>query len=255
MTGRDRSPAPLMDEELALAGRVGAGDRAAFTALMRQHNRRLFRLARAVLRDSAEAEDAVQDAYLLAFRSIAQFRGEATLATWLSRLVLHECLGRLRRSNRRQNLVRIVSVESEREMAGVAGSDAERPDRAAGVAEMRTLLEYKLDQLPESFRTVFVLRSVEEMSVEETALALSIPEATVRSRHFRAKGLLRESLAQDIDLAERDVFDFGGAQCARLTALVLARLADPAGPALAGSAPPLRDQYRGERARHDDEQR
>jgi RNA polymerase sigma factor (sigma-70 family) len=242
MTGLEVSPAPLAVDELALAARVGAGDRAAFGLLMRQHNRRLFRLARAVLRDSADAEDAVQDAYLLAFRSIAQFRGEATLATWLSRLVLNECLGRLRRSNRRQSLVRIVSVDSEREVEGVAAADAERPDRAAGVAEMRTLLESKLDQLPESFRTVFVLRSVEEMSVEETALALSIPEATVRSRHFRAKGLLRESLAQDIDLAERDVFDFGGTHCAGLTARVLARLAQPSDGALAAAEPaPLRE--------------
>jgi RNA polymerase sigma factor (sigma-70 family) len=243
MSGRDASPAPLaLDGELALAGRVGAGDRAAFGLLMGRHNRRLFRLARAVLRDPAEAEDAVQDAYLLAFRSIADFRGEATLATWLSRLVLNECLARLRRSSRRQSLLRIVSVDSEQEVEGVAADDAGRPDRVAGVAEMRTLLEYKLDQLPQSFRTVFVLRSVEELSIEETALALGIPEATVRSRHFRAKGLLRESLAQDIDLAERDVFDFGGAHCAHLTARVLARLADPGASALAGAEPPpLRD--------------
>ena len=99
-----------------------------------------------------------------------------------------------------------------------------RPDKALGRAEMRALLECKLDELPEAFRSVFVLRSVEELSVEETAQSLGIPEATVRSRHFRAKSLLRESLAQEIDLAERDVFEFGGCDCDRIVAKVTARL-------------------------------
>jgi RNA polymerase sigma factor (sigma-70 family) len=189
---------------------------------MRLHNRRLYRIARATLGNHAEAQDAMQEAYLAAYRAIGQFRGDAALATWLSRLVLNECMGRLRRTARRQNVIPLVSSNSE--INTVANDDSELPDRILGREEMRALLERKLDDVPRSFRVVFILRSVEELSVEETAQCLGIPEATVRSRHFRAKSLLRESLAQEIDLAERDLFEFGGTNCAGVIASVLARL-------------------------------
>ena len=201
---------------------IKAGDRVAFEQLMRQYNRRLYRLARAALRDEAEAEDALQDAYLAAYRSIDRFRGESTLSTWLSRLVLNECFGRLRRGARRQKVIPMVSPTQE--MDTVPEPASEGPDRLLARSQMRALLERKLDTLPETFRLVFVLRSVEELSVEETAQALGIPEATVRSRYFRAKGLLREALAQEIDLAERDLFEFGGQHCDRVVTAVLARL-------------------------------
>jgi RNA polymerase sigma-70 factor (ECF subfamily) len=213
------------EDDRALALRAAGGDRTAFELVMRRHNRRLYRLARASLRDDAEAEDAVQDAYLSAFRSIGQFRGEAALSTWLSRLVLNECLNRVRRQARRDNVVPMVHPSSESELDTMGASTADPPDKALMRSEMRTLLERKLDELPEAFRTVFVLRCVEEMSVEETAQCLDIPEATVRSRHFRARSLLRESLAREIDLAERDVFEFGGSRCDRIVAAVLSRLA------------------------------
>lgn len=215
--------ASAADDEAGIIKRIVAGDRSQFAHLMRLHNRRLYRIARAALRDHAEAQDAMQDAYLSAYRSIGQYRGDSTLATWLSRLVLNECLGRLRRSARRQNVFPIAN--STTEVDAVATADAELPDRVLGRAQMRELLEHKLDELPQIFRIVFVLRSVEELSVEETASCLGIPVATVRSRHFRARSLLRESLAQDIDLAERDVFEFGGTHCDALTARVLMRLA------------------------------
>jgi RNA polymerase sigma factor (sigma-70 family) len=102
--------------------------------------------------------------------------------------------------------------------------DADLPDKVLGRAQMRELLQAKLDGLPEIFRVVFVLRSVEELSVAETAQCLNIPEATVRTRHFRAKSSLREALAQDLDLAERDLYDFGGASCDRVTTAVLTKL-------------------------------
>jgi RNA polymerase sigma-70 factor (ECF subfamily) len=202
--------------------RPGPGNRAAFEQLMRQYNRRLYRLARAALRDDAEAEDALQDAYLAAYRSIDRFRGDSAVSTWLSRLVLNECFGRLRRGARRQKVIPMVS--STQEMDAVAEPDSESPDRLAARTQMRALLERKLDDLPEAFRLVFVLRSVEELSVEETAQTLGIPEATVRSRYFRAKGLLREALAKEIDLAERDIFEFGGQHCDRMVARVMAKL-------------------------------
>jgi RNA polymerase sigma-70 factor (ECF subfamily) len=215
---------PYSNDDLSIATRVAAGDRAAFALLMRRHNQRLYRLARAVLRDDAEAEDALQDAYLHAYRSIGEFRGEAALATWLSRLVLNECLGRVRRTARRQNVVAIVSANAQPEADSIAADTPERPDMTVARAQMRKLLEQKLDELPESFRAIFILRSVEEMSVEETAACLGVREATVRSRHFRAKSLLREALAQEIDLAERDVFEFGGRHCDGLVERVLSEL-------------------------------
>jgi RNA polymerase sigma-70 factor (ECF subfamily) len=216
------------DDDRALASRVAAGDRQAFERLMRRHNRRLYRLARATLRDGTEAEDALQEAYLAAYRSIGSYRGEAALSTWLSRLVINECLGRLRREKRRDNIVPMRSSDALEAEEFVPMDDAGKhaPDEAVMRTEMRSLIERRLDQLPEEFRVVFVLRSVEELSVEETAQCLGIPEATVRSRHFRARSLLREALAQDIDLAERDVFAFGGAHCDRIVSQVLHSLAE-----------------------------
>ena len=211
-------------DEPSLVRRIVAGDRSAFVLLMRTHNRRLYRLARAALRDAAEAEDALQDAYLSAYRSMRLFRGESSLATWLSRLVLNECLGRQRRHARRWNIVPIVSSESAVDATRSVADDSDRPDTSVGRAQLRSLLETKVNELPDAFRTVFVLRSVEELSVEETAQCLAIPQETVRSRHFRAKSLLRESLARDFDLAERDLFEFGGSRCDRITARVLERL-------------------------------
>ena len=214
-------------DDATLASRVLAGDSTAFELVMRRHNRRLYRVARAMLRDSAEAEDALQDAYLAAFQAMGNYRGESSLATWLSRVVVNQCLGRLRRQARRDNIVPMVSMDSaeEQEHAAMPSENFEAPDHALARAELRAVLERKLDELPEAFRTVFMLRCVEELTVEETAQILNIPEATVRTRHFRARGLLRESLAQDIDGAEREIFSFDGERCDRIVANVLHRLA------------------------------
>jgi RNA polymerase sigma factor (sigma-70 family) len=210
------------EEERSMVRGVVAGDRAEFERLMRKYNQRLFRIARATLRDDAEAEDALQEAYLAAYRSIGKFRGDAALSTWLSRLVLNECLGRLRRGARRRKVVPIVSAQDE--MDAVSAPDSKRPERVVARRQLRALLERKLDELPESFRLVFVLRSVEELSVEETARCLGIPDATVRTRYFRARTRLREALAQEFELAEQDLFDFGGARCARVVDTVLQSL-------------------------------
>jgi RNA polymerase sigma-70 factor (ECF subfamily) len=217
--------APCADDEQALVRRIVAGDHTAFELLMRQHNRRLYRLARATLRNGAEAEDALQEAYLSAYRSIGQFRGDAALFTWLSRLLLNECFARQRRYARRQNVIPMVDLDNYTDADVMTTPEENTPEKEFARAEMRTLLERKLDNIPDAFRTVFVLRSVEEMSVEETAQCLGISEATVRSRHFRARSLLRESLAREIDLAERDLFEFGGAHCDRIVAAVLSRIA------------------------------
>ncbi len=213
-----------LPDDVVLARRVAAGDRAAFEALMRRHNRRLYRLARATLGDPTEAEDALQESYVSAFRSIEEFRGDSSLFTWLARLVLNECLARQRRSARRQNIIPMLSSNTDVDVNAMCADDTISPERSLARVQLRSMLERKLNQLPESFRLVFICRSVEEMSVEETAECLGIAEATVRTRHFRAKSLLRESLAQELDLAERDVFEFGGAACDRVVAGVHGRL-------------------------------
>lgn len=221
-------PARQEPDDGALAAQVLAGSHAAFELLMRRHNRRLYRLARSMLRNDADAEDALQEAYLSAYQAMGEFRGEAALATWLSRVVANQCLGRLRRQARRDNIVPMVALggTEEQEAHAMPADTHETPERALVRSELRAVLERKLDELPEAFRTVFMLRSVEELSVEETAQILDLPEGTVRTRHFRARSLLRESLAQDIDVAERDLFAFAGARCDRIVANVLARLAE-----------------------------
>lgn len=211
-------------DDAALVRRVLAEDSTAFALLMRRFNGRLYRLARAIVGEDAEAEDALQEAYLNAYRSLRQFRGNSSLATWLSRLVVNECLGRMRRSARRQNVIPMNPSPADGEIEAVPSDEVGSPDAAADRAQMRAILERRIDALPESFRAVFVLRSVEELSVEETAECLDIPAETVRSRHFRAKSLLREALAREVDIAERNVWEFAGQRCDRIVARVLARL-------------------------------
>jgi RNA polymerase sigma-70 factor (ECF subfamily) len=227
ITSEAQHATPAAIDDVSIVARVTAGDRAAFEVLMRHYNRRLYRLARASLRDDAEAEDALQDAYLCAYRSMAQFRGEASLGTWLSRLVLNECAARLRRSSRRHNIIPMISTELDIDAVAEVADSAEshKPDQLLARAQMRSVIERKVGELPEIFRLVFVLRSIEELSIEEVAATLDIPAETVRSRHFRARAMLRESLAREIDLAQDRIFEFGGAHCDRTVAAVLARLA------------------------------
>ncbi|MEO7641190.1 MAG: RNA polymerase sigma factor [Ramlibacter sp.] len=220
-----RQPPSETASDTELAARAAAGDAEAFRAIMRRHNQLLFRTARSVLKDDAEAEDALQDAYLNAWRALGSFREEARLSTWLVRIVLNEALRRLRRAPSR-----VISLDTGAELpdaqpeAAMQADPNEQPDRLAGRAQLRRLMEARIDGLPELFRTVFVLRAVEELTVEETAAALQVPEATVRTRFFRARGLLRESLSRDMDFALDDAFSFDGARCDRIVAGVLAAI-------------------------------
>ncbi|NCT82827.1 MAG: RNA polymerase sigma factor [Comamonadaceae bacterium] len=236
---------PARADDAELARRIAAGDGAAFERLMRRHNRRLYRLARVMLRNDGDAEDALQEAYLRAFHALGGFRAEASLATWLSQLVTHECLSRLRKQARRDGIARMVQAEPladeqplDAETEAMDPSHAERPEEALARAQLRALIERRLDELPEAFSSVFVLRGLEELSVEETAQSLGIPEATVRSRYFRARGLLRKSLAADIDLAQQGVFAFDGERCDRIVGAVLRRLHNPGPTAAPSAAPP-----------------
>ena len=211
-------------DDLSIAERIARGDRTALEMLMRRYNRRLYRLARAALCDDAEAKDALQDAYLCAYRFMGQFRGEAALSTWLSRLVLNECEARRRRTLRRENIVSIVNTDPGMEAFTRVPDSGESPDHHTARLQIRKILERKVGELPESLRLVFVLRSIEELSVEETAQTLSISPEAVRTRHFRAKSLLREGLAKEIDLAQGDIFEFGSACCDGVVAAVQSRI-------------------------------
>lgn len=194
---------------------------------MRQYNPRLFRAARAILRDDAEAEDALQDAWIEAYRHMGDFRGDSQLATWLTRIVVNRALMRLRAGKKHRTVIPIDGrsmPEAGRTEADVEDARAEQPSDATWRAEMRRLLERRIDELPLDFRTVFVMREVEDMTVQETAHALDIPEATVRTRLFRARALLRASLARDMDVAAADAFSFLGERCDRIVANVLSRL-------------------------------
>lgn len=223
----ERADRELPDPEIAR--RIAAGDEDTFRMLMRRYNQSLYRAARSILKDDAEAEDAVQEAYLLAYQAIGKFRGDAKLSTWLVRIVVNEAIGRLRKRKRQAEVIQLDGTtnpfDEDAEM-NMSALSPEQPERAAIRAQSRRLLEAKIDELPDTFRTVFVLRAIEEMTVEEAAVCLGIPEATVRTRYFRAKSLLREALAREIDVALEDAFAFAGARCDRIVAGVLARLKD-----------------------------
>lgn len=215
--------------DVEIAERIAAGDRGALELLMRRHNQTLYRTARSILKDDAEAEDAVQEAYLLAYRAMGGFRGDAKLSTWLVRIVVNESIGRMRKRGRQAEVIELngnSGPDGDAAETSMHETPPEQPERAALRAEMRRLLEIKIDRLPDAFRTVFVLRAVEEMTVDEAAACLGIPQATVRTRYFRARSLLREALAQAIDFGMEDAFAFAGARCDRIVAGVLDRLKD-----------------------------
>ena len=219
---------PLESEnDAALVQRVQRADAAAFAVLMRRYNRRLYRTARSILKDDGAAEDAVQEGYLAAWRHVGAFRGDAQIGTWLTRIVVNQALQALRRRRREQVVVLFDEPAGEPTDADGAVNDppaADMPEDAMARTEMRRLIERKIDELPEAYRTVFVLREVEDMTVDEAATALGIPAATVRSRLFRAKARLRASLAEELDNATQEVFGFDGARCDRIVEAVLARI-------------------------------
>jgi RNA polymerase sigma-70 factor (ECF subfamily) len=161
---------------------------------------------------------------------MAGFRAEAKMSTWLVRIVVNESLGRLRRQNRRAEVVWLsADGERDQEIPDEPMSQAPhgQPERDVLRSQTRRLIEASIDKLPDSFRTVFVLRAVEEFSVEETAQALGIPAATVRTRFFRARSLLRDALAREIEFCIDDAFGFAGGRCDRIVANVLARIDEP----------------------------
>lgn len=223
-SGTPQAAVPSDLPEAELVARAATGDGAAFEVIMRRHNQLLFRTARSIVKDDAEAEDVIQEAYLRAWRALHNFRCESRLSTWLVRITTNEALGRLRRKRAQVIPLEAAMAHTEPDVRALLAADPDRgPEQMAMRGQMRKLMEKRIDLLPDAFRTVFVLRAIEEMSVEEVSQVLEIPEATVRTRLFRARSLLREGLAQEVDHALGGVFAFDGARCDRIVATVLAR--------------------------------
>ena len=216
-------------QDASLLARCRAGERAAMRELMKRHNRAMYRTARAILRDDTEAEDAVQEAWLAAFRALDKFREESSLSTWLVRIAANEALMKRRRVARHAEVFPIDASGDATHILEEAVMPEDGPERLALRAEVRRFLEARIDALPDIYRAVFMLRAVEEMSVEETAAALDLPEATVRTRFFRARALMRESIAGQLDQSMEEVFGFDGERCDRIADRVIAALDAPRG--------------------------
>ncbi len=208
------------DEEIV--ERVKAGDTALFEIIMRRYNQRLYRVARAILRDDSEAEDVMQDAYVRAFQHLDQFAGRAPFSAWLTRIAVHEALGRLRL--RKQNL----QLDDTEHAGGLSMNMVEtspNPEQSASRAELGQLLEEALLDLPEQYRTVVMLRDVEELSTSETAVALDLTEHNVKVRLHRGRAMARGWLFARVGTKTKSSFPFMGVRCDRVVHGVFARLA------------------------------
>ena len=219
-------------DDTGLVELARCGDREAFRHIMQRCNQRLFRIARGVLNNDAEAEDVVQECYANAFEKLEGFRGEASLITWMTRIVLNEAYGRLRQARPTVDVAQIEAAQA----TGIpvlqfpARYGMEDPVASAARAQIRSLLERAIEDLPEPFRIVFVMREIEECSVEETAVGLDLRPETVKTRLHRARRMLRISLSDTLATTLGDAFPFLGPRCERMTEQVLARLHVAPGP-------------------------
>jgi RNA polymerase sigma-70 factor, ECF subfamily len=210
-----------------LLERARERDASAFDMLIRRHDKHLYRIARSVLPDDHEAEDVVQETYIRAFIGLQGFRGAASLRTWLTRIVLNEAIRRrrLRRSTVDLAALHAAQERSPRPIHTASLTARERdPERAAAQSQIRKMLEEAIDDLPPAFRTVFVLRDVEEVSTEETASLLGIREETVKTRLHRARRALRQSLGAQLASMLKDVFPFDKPRCDALVRRLLDQL-------------------------------
>jgi RNA polymerase sigma-70 factor (ECF subfamily) len=206
--------------DMVLVRRALAGDPDAFRAIIKVHNQRLYRIARGVLRNDAEAEDIVQEAYLRAFANLGAFRGQASLSTWLSRIVINEALGRLRKRKR----IAAMPENPEAEIIRFPLNPSDDPERTMAQRQILELVERATDSLPDVYRTVFVARVIEGLSIEETADLLAVRPETVKTRLHRARTLVRKTLEDEIGPVLLDAFPFAGRRCERLTQAVMRRL-------------------------------
>jgi RNA polymerase sigma-70 factor (ECF subfamily) len=211
--------------DIELARLVRERDAAALRLITGRNNQRLYRAARSILKDRADAQDAVQDGYMKAFRAIGTFEGKSSLSTWLTRIVVNEALARKRSTKRRSRLLQQMSipiVEEYRERL-MGGSITQSPEAALMRRQLGKRMEIAIGRLPDTFRPVFVLREIEGLSVEDTAEALQIPKETVKTRLLRARRLLQKELEPELRTALSEAFTFAGADCEALTERVIAK--------------------------------
>lgn len=214
-----------LSDEVDLVRLAVEKDEAAIRTIIGRHNRRLFRVARGIVRNDDEAEDVLQDAYVSAFTSLANFRGDSTLATWLTRIVVNAALQRLRRHIEPPLGVADEAYEKPGNVIIFPFTNPPPdPERTVAQKQIAKLLEQAIDSLPDDFRTVLVARVLEDMSVDETADLLGIRPETVKTRLFRARRLIKVALAEHVESMFADVFPFAGARCKRLAETVVSRL-------------------------------
>jgi len=217
--------APAAAADIELVRRALSRDEAAVRAIIKANNRSLYRLARGILRHDTEAEDVVQETYVRAFTHLAEFRGESSLSTWLSRIAMNEALGRLRRQRSGVELSSLPSGTLEAQIIQFPLLSAtDDPERTMAQREIQHVVEGAIDELPEPFRMVFITRVVEGMNVEETADILDLKPVTVKTRLHRARAMLRDNVEKKIGPVVMDAFPFAGRRCDRLTEAVLKRL-------------------------------
>ena len=212
---------PLSDEEVVR--RVLAGETALFEIIMRRYNQRLYRTARAILRDDGEAEDVMQDAYVRAYEHLSQFAGRSQFSTWLTRIAIHEALGRVRRRKRVEQFGTIESDDVNSEVNVPATSL--NPEQQTSVSELGKALEDAILAIPEQYRLVLVMRDVEQLSTSDTAAALELSEENVKVRLHRARAMVRKQLFAQAGTEAPRAFGFMGERCDRVVARVLQRIA------------------------------
>jgi RNA polymerase sigma-70 factor, ECF subfamily len=216
--------APLNTVDIELVRRALARDEAAIRTIMQANNRRLYRLARGILRNDSEAEDVVQEAYVRAFTHLESFRGDSSLSTWLSRITMNEALGRLRRQRPAVEIDALPQGALEAQIIQFPLAASDDPEKSMAQREIQTVVEHAIDDLPEAFRLVFITRVIEGMNVEETAEILSLKPETVKTRLHRARTMLRDNVEKKIGPVVLEAFPFAGKRCERLTDAVLKRL-------------------------------
>ncbi|MBO1518615.1 RNA polymerase sigma factor [Oceanisphaera pacifica] len=226
---KNKVPVPLIKlTDVCLLERAQRGEGAAFELIVRRHNRSLFRAARGVLRDEGWAQEAVQEAYLSAFKNMDSYQGRASLKTWLTRIVINQAISIKRRQRPEvsldENVIQLNSPQSEQSQAVSNMSDSHTPEAAVNQQEAKTFLEAAIRRLPENYRSVFMLRVVEEMSVVDSAYCLGITEAAVKKRLSRARAMLRTDLIQQAESQVTDTFEFAGKRCDAVTAHVMTEL-------------------------------
>ncbi len=215
------TPSGSSETDEDVVRRVTGGDLSAFEIIMRRYNQRMFRTVRSILGDDDEAEDVVQETYLRAYKHLGQFAERAKFSTWLTKISIHEALARRRRLAR----VEVVDLSARENVDLVPQSGDPKAEHGLDMKELGPVLTEAVDALPDSLRTVFTLRLIENLDTEETAACLDLSPENVKVRLHRARKLLREGIDERLGVAVRELYQFGGVRCDRIVKSVLSRLA------------------------------